>query len=91
MCTTMEGKRRTMGSDTYFIGNDDVTTFKGWDPKQRPSGENARAAKLNRELVVEIKARLAKGESAPSIAKDMPVNADQINRIRRGLVWAHVK
>lgn len=50
----------------------------------------ARNATLTREQVIEIKQRLAKGETAPSISRDFNCTTKNIYNIKAGRSWASV-
>lgn len=51
----------------------------------KAKGRNYRT--LNEEQVVEIKSRIASGETLRSIAKDYDVTADNISKIKQGKTW----
>ncbi|MBV9332359.1 MAG: HNH endonuclease, partial [Alphaproteobacteria bacterium] len=53
----------------------------------RRKGRTRYNAKLDGADLAEIKRRLAQGESAKQIAKDFPVSANQIGKIRSGRAW----
>lgn len=54
-------------------------------------GERAGGAKLTNEQVLEIRVRLAAGETHESIAKDYPVQRTVITRIASGDRWSSVR
>ena len=57
---------------------------------QNRRGERNGASVLTKQEVIEIKHRLAAGETCSSIAKDYPVSRSPINRIKLGRNWSHV-
>lgn len=57
----------------------------------RGKGENCPASKLNRRQVVEIKKRLATGELPKDICEDYQVGSSNIQKIKEGKNWRHVK
>ncbi|WP_395832298.1 NUMOD4 domain-containing protein [Cupriavidus gilardii] len=59
-------------------------------PPKQGKGEQCSAAKLTDEKVIEIKRRLASGESAKRIAKDFGVVAGTIAHIKYGKTWTHI-
>ena len=56
----------------------------------QPRGEEVHAAKLTADDVLEIVRRYRAGETQTSIARDFPVQQNQISYIVRGDAWAHV-
>lgn len=54
-------------------------------------GEKAGHAKLTEEQVIEIKKRLAAGESVNSFEKEYPVSGRALRLIKNGTNWAHIK
>lgn len=59
-------------------------------PESRPRGENQGQSKLTEADVIRIRERYAAGESCGAIAKDYPVNRNNIQQIIKGKRWAHV-
>lgn len=53
-------------------------------------GSTSPAAKLSEALVVEIRKRLAAGESQLSIARSIGVKGTTIGNVARGVTWTHV-
>lgn len=53
-------------------------------------GEKSPASKLVDSQVVEIKARIARGETLKSISRDYPVGASTIRWIKAGVTWSHI-
>ena len=47
-------------------------------------------AKLNEEKVIEIKKRLAKGESQASLGREYGVHEQIIYKIKHGISWKHI-
>jgi hypothetical protein len=54
-------------------------------------GEKSGSAKLTEEQVIEIKKRLAAGESVNSFVDEYPVSGRAIRLIKKGTNWSHVK
>lgn len=53
-------------------------------------GERASRAAISETDVVEIRRRLADGETCVAIARDYPVSDRAISRIKRRVVWSHI-
>lgn len=62
----------------------------GLMPGNSGPGEESPAAKLTDDCVRAIKARLAAGEGATSIARDYPVTPSAIREIKAGRSWSHI-
>ena len=58
---------------------------------EQASGQRAGGAKLTNDQVLEIRARLAAGETQTAIALDFPVQRTVITRIANGTRWASVR
>ena len=56
----------------------------------RRLGEDVPTAKLTEPDVLEIVRRYEAGENHTSIARDFPVNRDQVSKIVNGKAWVHV-
>jgi uncharacterized coiled-coil protein SlyX len=54
-------------------------------------GEKNNLSKLNEEEVINIKKRLEAGESPIRIAESYDVTYDNIYKIKKGLIWNHVR
>jgi len=59
-------------------------------PESVPRGERAGHAKLTNAQALEIKARLASGETPRQIAPDYPVKECAISHIKTGRNWGHL-
>jgi len=60
-------------------------------PESMRRGEAHHNAKLDRQAVLEIRARLAGGVSASDLARQYGINRSSISAIKRGLTWAWVE
>lgn len=59
-------------------------------PERRPRGSGHATAKLNEELVSQVKGLLRAGVSGVEIAARLGINASTVSSIKRGRTWKHV-
>ena len=65
---------------------------RGWKRKKNTQiGENHPLAKIRDKDVVDIRAKLAAGQSGASIAREYGVSPGMIYHIAKGRAWTHVK
>lgn len=82
-------------------GNDDLSNLEWGTPKENAAdtvrhgrtlrGERQRNSKLTESGVLEIRSRVADGESQTEIAADFGVSLPTINDIMRGRTWGWLK
>lgn len=53
-------------------------------------GERCTSSVLRQADVIEIRERIARGETCAAISKDYPVSDRAISRIKRRVVWSHI-
>jgi hypothetical protein len=76
--------------DHLFLGTR-VDNARDRDRKNRTSrGERNGKAKLTKKQVLEIRARIASGETRRSVAKDFNICRQTIDNIANKKVWGHV-
>jgi hypothetical protein len=73
---------RRKGRDTCFK--------KGEKPKVDNRGSKSRKAKLNENIVKEIKSRLLAAETIASLARKYSISPSIISGIKNGYRWSHV-
>ncbi len=59
-------------------------------PERMPRGEMAGASKLTAEFVVELRQRVAAGETVTQIARDFGLSKSTTARAANGATWSHV-
>lgn len=67
--------------------DDKVSRGRQW----RPAGEANPHAKLTRDSVLEIRARLRSGTTTRALAAEFGISAETLRDIRRGRTWAGVQ
>lgn len=85
--------RACVNPDHLFLGTvaDNNADKDGKGRANHPLGEKCANAKLNPDLVREIRARVAAGEEHRPLGKEYGVAHSQIGRIARREIWAHVQ
>jgi hypothetical protein len=59
-------------------------------PEKLARGESHGNAKLTESIIREIRARVAAGEAANRVAREIGINPSTAQRIVRGIAWGHV-